>query len=68
MTEAKTMTDSELDIAYTELCKTMTRLGEAQSALFLARFALLAMVRIDDAAVIGRVIAEAAANLEKSDP
>ena len=68
MTETKTMTDSELDIAYTELCKTMTRLGEAQSALFLARFALLAMVRIDDAAVIGRVIAEAAENLEKSDP
>ena len=61
MTQAKALTDSELDFAYTDLCKTMTRLGEAQSALFLARFALLSMVRIGDATVIEHLIAEAAA-------
>jgi hypothetical protein len=61
MTQARAITDSELDIAYTDLCKTMTRLGEAQSALFLARFALLSMVRIGDATVIEHLIAEAAA-------
>jgi hypothetical protein len=42
------------------LCKTMTRVGEPASALFLARFALLAMERIGDAAVIDALIAAAA--------
>ena len=40
------MTDSELDAVYTRLCNTMTRLGETNASLFLARFALLAMDRI----------------------
>ena len=40
------MTDSELDSVYTQLCKTMTDLGEARSSLFLARFALLAVTEI----------------------
>jgi len=44
-----TLTERELDQAYTHLCKTMTRLGEANATLFLARFALLAMTRIGDA-------------------
>ena len=44
-----TLTDTELDQAYTHLCRTMTRLGEASATLFLARFALLAMTRIGDA-------------------
>jgi hypothetical protein len=43
------MTDSELDMVYTRLCKTMTELGEANAALFLARFALLAVERIGNA-------------------
>lgn len=43
------MTDSELDIVYTQLCKTMTDLGEANTPLFLARFALLAIERIGNA-------------------
>lgn len=42
------MTDSERDAVYTQLCKTMTELGEANAPLFLARFALLAIERIDD--------------------
>jgi len=44
-----TLTDTELDQAYTHLCKTMTRLGEANATFFLARFALLAMTRMADA-------------------
>ena len=43
------MNSSELDRAYTHLCHTMTRLGEAQSPLFMARLALLALERFDDA-------------------
>ena len=43
------MTDSELDTVYTQLCKTMTNLGEANGPLFLARFALLAIERIGNA-------------------
>ena len=52
MTSALTMTEAELDAAYTHLCKTMTELGETRAPLFLARFALLAMVRIGDAAAV----------------
>jgi len=37
------MIESELDSVYTQLCKTMTNIGETQSSLFLARFALLAV-------------------------
>jgi len=44
-----TMTDSELDTVYTQLCKTMTELGEPNAPLFLARFALLAIERIGNA-------------------
>jgi hypothetical protein len=43
------MTDSELDVVYTRLCKTMTELGEPNTPLFLARFALLAIERIGNA-------------------
>ena len=43
------MTDSERDAVYTQLCNTMTELGEANAPLFLARFALLAVERIDNA-------------------
>ncbi|QGZ64409.1 hypothetical protein [Paraburkholderia acidisoli] len=53
------MTDSERDAVYTQLCKTMTGLGEANAPLFLARFALLAIERIDDAAA-ARALIEAA--------
>ena len=51
---------AELDAVYTSLCKTMTRVGEPASPLFLARFALLAMERIGDAPVIEKLIASAA--------
>jgi len=56
------MTDSELDAAYTHLCTTMTRLGDAQAPLFLARFALLAMIRIGDRDAV-RTLVDAAADM-----
>lgn len=63
MTSTPTMTEAELDAAYTNLCKTMTELGEARAPLFLARFALLAMVRIGDAAVVQGLTDAAAADV-----
>jgi len=57
------MTATDLDDVYTELCQTMASLGEERAQLFLARFALLAMVRIDQAASVRAMIAEAAENI-----
>jgi len=54
------LTDTELDQAYTHLCKTMTRLGEANATLFLARFALLAITRIGDAGAVLKLVDTAA--------
>lgn len=62
------MTDSQRDAAYTLLCKTMTRLGEANAQQFLARFALLAIERIDDAAAAQRLIDAAAEDLQPAAP
>ena len=54
------MTAPELDQMYTKLCTTLTEIGSAQAAHYLARFAMLALSRelsferaqrlIDDAA------------------
>jgi hypothetical protein len=55
--------DSELDAIYTHLCKTMTELGEPNALLFLARFALLAVDRLDDRETAIRLIEAAAENL-----
>ena len=46
------MTETELDSLYGELCLALSQVGEAGAALFLARFALLAIDEIDNA---GRV-------------
>lgn len=53
------MTDNELDIVYTRLCKTMTELGEAHAPLFLARFALLSIDRIGDADTVLQLVDDA---------
>jgi hypothetical protein len=42
------MTDQDLDLVYTTLCKTLTKEGEAQAPLYLARLALLCMTELDD--------------------
>lgn len=57
------MTDTELDQVYTRLCNVMTEVGEARTPLLLARFALLAMHRIGDAAAVEKLIADAADGL-----
>lgn len=58
------MTEAEFDAAYADLCRTMTRLGQAQTPLYLARFAMLAMAEIGDAGKVARLIASAAEGLE----
>jgi hypothetical protein len=60
--------DADLDASYTNLCKTMTTLGEAQVPLFLARFALLAIDRIGDAHAAEQLIAAAADGLAAGTP
>ena len=57
------LTDTELDAVYTQFCHQMTALGEAQAPLFMARFALLAMTRIGDAAAVQQLMAQAAKDL-----
>lgn len=53
------MTDTERDTLYTDLCRTITRIGETDASLFLARFALLAIETIGDAKTVARLIADA---------
>nr|WP_315598354.1 hypothetical protein [uncultured Cupriavidus sp.] len=60
------MTDTELDAIYTRLCQTMTSLGEANASLYLARFALLAINSIADAAVATQLIDAAADGLDSA--
>ncbi|KAG8148694.1 hypothetical protein [Burkholderia catarinensis] len=60
------MTDAERDTLYTDLCRTMTRVGEADASLFLARFALLAIETIGDSATVARLIADASDGLPDS--
>lgn len=57
------MTDSDLDQLYTELCKTLGCVGAAQSQLYLARFAMLALATIGQPEVIRKLIADAADGL-----
>ena len=57
------MNSSELDQAYTHLCHTMTRIGETEAQLFLARLALLAMNRFEDAQAAKAWIDSAAADV-----
>ena len=62
------MTESELDSVYTQLCRTMTDLGEARAPLFLARLALLAISEIGDAAAAQRLIADASEGMGSPEP
>ena len=55
------MTNADLDISYTMLCRTMTELGEANATAFLARLSMLAIARLNDAAAAKDLIEAAAA-------
>jgi hypothetical protein len=54
------MTNAELDVVYTTLCRTMTELGEVNATLFLARLAMLAIARLNDGATAKDLIEAAA--------
>ena len=60
------LSESELDACYTQFCHQMTALGEAQAPLFMARFALLAMYRLGDAAAVQQLMAQAAKDMPKA--
>ena len=53
------MNDQELDRVYTLLCQTLSAEGEELAAQVLSRFALLAMLEINDVGTIERLIARA---------
>ena len=55
-----TLSDTDLDAVYTDFCKTMTLVGEANAQQFLARFSLLAISHIGNREVICGLIAAAA--------
>lgn len=57
------LSEAELDAVYTQFCHQMTALGEAQAPLFMARFALLAMNRIGDAAAVQQLVVQAAKDM-----
>ncbi|HEX7684714.1 MAG TPA: hypothetical protein VF446_14475 [Trinickia sp.] len=57
------MTDHQLDAVYTTMCRTLARLGEKGAPLFLARFALLALVELNDQAIALRLIEAAEQDL-----
>ncbi len=59
------MNAEDLDAIYTELCREMTAVGEAQAPILLARFALLAIVEIADPERLRRLIASAAEDLRE---
>ena len=61
---ASVMTDEERDAVYTQLCQTLTDVGEAQALLMLARLALLLAEQLGDAELARQLIAEAAAGLQ----
>ncbi len=60
------MLATELDTCYTQLCTTMTALGEQNAPLFLARFAVLAIERIGDGAVVTELIEAAARDMPRA--
>ncbi|UVE67266.1 hypothetical protein L2Y90_03340 [Burkholderia pyrrocinia] len=53
------MTDAQRDTLYTDRCRTMTRIGEADASFFLARFALLSIEAIGDTETVALLIADA---------
>lgn len=55
------MKTEDLDLAYTEFCQAMTRIGKEQAELFLARFALLSIVRVGELDKVRTLIADASA-------
>lgn len=53
------MTEEQLDAAYTGFCRELERAGERGAMAALSRFALLAMLEIDDPERIGALMRKA---------
>jgi hypothetical protein len=53
------MTENDLDSLYSELCSTLSEVGEARAMLLLARFALLAIEQIGDPERVRALLASA---------
>ncbi|MBK4737782.1 hypothetical protein [Noviherbaspirillum pedocola] len=53
------MTEEQLDAAYTDFCRELDRVGERGAMAALSRFALLAMLEIDDPERIGVLMRKA---------
>ena len=59
------MTDLELDDCYTALCEALSAAGEPAALQLLSRFALLAMVELDDPAKVRSLIERSVASLAR---
>jgi hypothetical protein len=59
----RTLSDGELDAAYTHLCHTLTRLGPEQAEPLLSRLALLALARSASGADALKLVDDAALDL-----
>jgi len=53
------MTESDLDLAYTQLAQALTRVGEARAALFLSALCLSLISRQGEAAPVLALIEQA---------
>jgi hypothetical protein len=62
------LSEADLDTSYTELCHTLTAVGEPQAQLCLARLALLALSRMDSASDASQLIQAAAQGLHAPSP
>jgi hypothetical protein len=62
------MKADELDGAYTALCESMARVGEAGAPQFLAMVSLSLMARMNDAPTVMKLIAQAETTCRKDAP
>ena len=57
------MSPEDLDRIYTQLSHLLTRVGEENAALFLSRFAMLAIVELEDPDLCSALLESAATTL-----
>jgi hypothetical protein len=57
------MSPEDLDRVYTQLSHLLTRVGEENAALFLSRFAMLAIVELEEPDLCSRLLESAAKSL-----
>jgi hypothetical protein len=57
------MSPENLDRIYTQLSHLLTRVGEENASLFLSRFALLAIIKLEDPDLCSGLLESAAASI-----